>query len=175
MINLEEWLLVGELTSPHGIKGELKIKPLSDFEERFTKSGLRWIEINEILQEIELVKGRKVPGKEVYIVSLKGINTRNEANKISGKRMYVSIKDRPNLSDGEYHLLDLVGLEVKSDKNNEKIGYVINLINSGNDLLEIELINGKKVLIPFVEEIIPTININEGWITLNPPPGLLNL
>ena len=86
MINLEEWLLVGELTSPHGIKGELKIKPLSDFEERFTKSGLRWIEINEILQEIELVKGRKVPGKEVYIVSLKGINTRNEANKISGKR-----------------------------------------------------------------------------------------
>ena len=46
------WLLIGELTSPHGVKGQLKIKPLSDFGERFTKSGLRWIEINKILHSI---------------------------------------------------------------------------------------------------------------------------
>ena len=175
MINLKEWLLIGELTSPHGVKGQLKIKPLSDFEERFTKSGIRWIEINEILHEIELVTGRKLPGKSVYVVTLRGINSRNEAKRLSGSKIYVPIEDRPNLSECEYHLLDLVGLEVKSEENNEKIGCVLDLINGGNDLIEVQLLSGKKVLIPFVKEIIPTINIQQGWLTINPPPGLLNL
>ena len=55
------------------------------------------------------------------------------------------------------------------------IGKVTNLTNEGNDLLEIELLGGRKVLIPFVKEIVPKVNPNQGWLEINPPPGLLDL
>ena len=55
------------------------------------------------------------------------------------------------------------------------IGHVTNLIKGGNDLLEIELVEGKKVLVPFVKEIVPEIKIQEKWLVINPPPGLLEL
>ena len=44
MINKNEWLIVGFITSCHGIKGQLKVKSLSDFEERFSKPGIRWLQ-----------------------------------------------------------------------------------------------------------------------------------
>ena len=59
--------------------------------------------------------------------------------------------------------------------NNDSIGTVSNLISGGNDLLEIKLSAGKTVLVPFVEEIVPEVHLEEGWLLLTPPPGLLEL
>ena len=80
MINHNEWLIVGLITSPQGINGELKVNSLSDFEERFTEPGKRWIQKeNEIPKEFELISGFKKPGKESFIIRLKEINNRNKA------------------------------------------------------------------------------------------------
>ena len=73
------------------------------------------------------------------------------------------------------HFFDLVGLEVRLNSKGPAIGLVTDLTKAGNDLLEIELLNGKKVLIPFVHEIVPEVTLNEGWLRLTPPPGLLEL
>ena len=63
MINHNEWLVVGLITSPQGINGQIKVKSLSDFEERFTKPGKRWIQKEyETPQELELISGFKKPG-----------------------------------------------------------------------------------------------------------------
>ena len=84
MINENEWLVVGLITSPHGINGKVKVKSLSDFEERFIKPGLRWLQKeNEFPAELELTSGFKQPGKETFIISFKGINTRNKANELT--------------------------------------------------------------------------------------------
>ena len=70
MINHNEWLIVGFITSPQGINGEMKVKSLSDFEERFTKPGKRWIQKeNEIPKELELTNGFKKPGIGAAIVA----------------------------------------------------------------------------------------------------------
>ena len=83
MINKDEWLIVGFITSCHGINGQLKVKSLSDFEERFLKPGIRWLQKeNETPFKIELISGFKQPGKEIFIVKLKGINTRNHAEQL---------------------------------------------------------------------------------------------
>ena len=82
---------------------------------------------------------------------------------------------RPELAEGEFHLLDLVGLEARLASNDEPIGMVSNLISGGNDLLEIQLHSGKTVLIPFVEAIVPEVQLEEGWLLLTPPPGLMEL
>ena len=74
--------------------------------------------------------------------------------------------------------MELVNLEVKILENKEFkiIGKVINLENEKNNLLVIQLLkNNKKVLIPFVKEIVPVIDIKNKFIIITPPPGLLDL
>ena len=83
--------------------------------------------------------------------------------------------DRPELAEGEFHLLDLVGLEARLAADSPAIGTVSDLMSGGNDLLEITTANGRKVLIPFVEAIVPEVKLKEGWLLLTPPPGLLEL
>jgi 16S rRNA processing protein RimM len=87
----------------------------------------------------------------------------------------VPAEDRPELAEGEFHLLDLVGLEARLAGGDDAIGTVSNLISGGNDLLEIQLVSGKMVLVPFVEAIVPEVELEEGWLLLTPPPGLLEL
>ena len=159
MINKNEWLTVGLITSCHGINGLVKVKSLSDFEERFVEPGIRWLQKeNEPPLKIELISGFKQPGKEIFIVKLKGVNTRNHAEQFKKFKILVKTDKLPKLKKEEFHLLELINLEVKTFENNEIkiIGKVINLENEKNNLLVIELFkNQKKVLIPFLKEIVP--------------------
>ena len=179
MINKNKWLTVGLITSCHGINGQVKIKSLSDFEERFLKPGLRWLQKeNETPSKIELISGFKQPGKEIFIVKFQGINTRNRAEQLKKFKILVKAETLPKLKKEEFHLLELINLEVKTLENNElkTIGKVINLENEKNNLLVIELFkNQKKVLIPFVKEIVPLVDIKNNFLIINPPNGLLEL
>ena len=87
----------------------------------------------------------------------------------------VPADDRPELEEGEFHLLDLVGLEARLSADGAAIGTVRDLISGGNELLEITTSEGRKLLVPFVEAIVPEVQLEEGWLLLTPPPGLLEL
>ena len=179
MINNEEWLIVGLITSCHGINGQVKIKSLSDFEERFLTPGMRWLQKeNEPPSKIELISGFKNPGKETFILRFKGISTRNHAEKLKNCKILVKTNKLPKLNKKEFHLLELINLKVKILENDELkiIGKVINLENEKNNLLVIELFkNQKKLLIPFVKEIVPTVDKKNNFLIINPPNGLLEL
>ena len=179
MINKNEWLIVGLITSCHGINGQVKVKSLSDFEERFLKPGIRWLQKeNQPPLKIELISGFKQPGKETFIVKFQGINTRNHAEQLKKFKILVKADTLPKLQKEEFHFLELVNLEVKTFEGDElkKIGKVINLENEKNNLLVIELFqNQKKVLIPFVKEIVPLVDIKNNFLIINPPNGLLEL
>ena len=179
MIDENEWLVVGLITSPHGINGKVKVKSLSDFEERFIKPGTRWVQKeNELPKELELTSGFKQPGKETFIISFEGINTRNQAQDLKQYKILVKTNILPKLNEEEFHLMELVNLEVKILENKEFkiIGKVINLENEKNNLLVIQLLkNEKKVLIPFVKEIVPLIDIKNNFLIITPPKGLLEL
>tara|TARA_B100000900_G_C20561172_1_gene708971 strand:+ start:664 stop:1203 length:540 start_codon:yes stop_codon:yes gene_type:complete len=179
MTKNNEWLVVGEITSPQGIKGELRVKSLSDFEERFTKPGIRWLQKeNEEPNELELTSGFKKPGKEIYIITFKGINTRNEAEKLKKQKILVKNTDIPKLKDDEFHINELLNLKVKLLSHNDMqiIGEVCDLMNENNNLLVIRLAKtNKKIFVPFVKEIVPIINKENKYIVINPPKGLLDL
>ena len=93
-------------------------------------------------------------------------------------KILVKTDKLPKLKKEEFHLLELINLEVKTLENDElkKIGKVINLENEKNNLLVIELFkNQKKVLVPFVKEIVPQVDIKNNFLIINPPNGLLEL
>ena len=172
----DEWMPVGKLVGAQGLRGELRLNPASDFPERFTEPGPRWLQAKGAEpKEVELLEGRQLPGKSIYVVRLKGVNNRASAEALVGNTVLVPAADRPELGEGEFHLLDLVGLEARLAGSDDAIGTVSNLISGGNDLLEIKLHSGKTVLVPFVEAIVPVVLLEEGWLLLTPPPGLLEL
>ena len=179
MIDHDEWLIVGLITSPQGLNGEIKVKSLSDFEERFTKPGKRWLQKErEIPSQLELTSGFKKPGKESFIIRFKEINNRNQAEKLKGYKILVKVDSIPQLNKDEFHLTQLVNLHVKilEEKQLQIIGKIINLENEKNNLLVIELFKNKKtVLIPFVKEIVPVVDIKNKYIVITPPPGLMEL
>ena len=172
----EEWLTVGKFVAPHGLYGQLRVQPSSEFPERFTKPGPRWIQKHkEDPKEVLLASGRQIPGKSLYVVSIKGVTSRTSAESFIGSKFLVPATDRPKLDPDEFHFLDLIDLEVRLNEETSPIGKVTNLRNAGNDLLEIETNTGKKILIPFVKEIVPKLHLQEGWLQITPPPGLLDL
>ena len=176
MIEKDKWMTIGKIVAAQGLKGDIRIKPSSEFPERFTKPGRRWIQkAKELPTEIKLIKGTIIPGKSIYVLSIEGVSNRSSAEKIVGWSLVIPIDSRPNLSKDEYHYFDLVGLEARIGNQKTLIGYVTDLIKGGNDLLEIELVEGKKVLVPFVKEIVPKIEIKKRWLLIDPPPGLLEL
>lgn len=177
----EELLEVGRIVAAQGLRGELRVNPLSDFPERFTRPGPRWLRDRQgRVQATQLRSGRQLPGRELFVIRLEGIDDRDAAEALVGQELLVPAADRPRLKAGEFHLLDLVGLAVHqldaSGERAELIGRVRDLIHAGNDLLEVEISgSGRPLWIPFVQAIVPRVELAEGWIGITPPPGLLEL
>ena len=179
MIENEDWLVIGVVTSSHGVAGKLNIKSLSDFKERFTKPGIRWIQKhNEEPVPFKLISGIQKPGKDSFIISLEGITDRDAADNLKKYKLLVKSDDIPKLKDNEFHLNQLLNLDVKLNVESEikVVGKVVDLITENNNLLVIRLNqNNKNVLIPFVKEIVTTIDKKNRYLIIDPPQGLLDL
>ncbi len=174
----EGWLQIGKIVAAQGLQGELRVYPDSDFPERFVVPGTRWLlrSQNEAPQSVELLHGRYIEGKGLYAISLTGITTRNQAEDLRGGLLLVPESDRPILGEDEYHVLDLIGLEVFNQLTQSVVGKVTDIIPAGNDLLEVQLdSSAKTVLIPFVKAIAPIVDLENGRIEIIPPSGLLEL
>ena len=166
---------VGLVVAAQGLKGELRVLSSSDFPERFLEPGPRWLQKpDEPPRAVELLRGRCLTRKGLYGIRLKGVETRSQAEALVRQRLLADATTRPPMAAGEFHLLDLEGLEVRLDPAGPALGAVVDLLHGGNDLLEIRLRHGgQSVLVPFVEAIVPQVCIEEGWILLCPPAGLL--
>jgi 16S rRNA processing protein RimM len=170
-----DWLEIGKIVAAQGLKGEVRIYPNTDFPERFEQPGKRWLLRPGAAQPepIELLTGRYIDNKGLYVVQFAGINNRDQAEALRDCRLLVPEDDRPALEEGEFHVIDLLGLDVFDQATQTLVGTVTDVISAGNDLLEVERSNGSKVLIPFVEAIVPVVDLNQRRIEITPPAGLV--
>lgn len=177
------WLEIGKIIAPQGLNGEVRVYPDSDFPERFEQPGTRWLlcSSDQEPRSIELLSGRYLAGKNLYVVQFLGVENRNQAEALRGCKLLVPESDRPVLGEDEYHVLDLVGLAVIMQKSGEKIGSVVDVMSAGNDLLQVELHQEQSVdktrtvLIPFVKEIVPVVDLQARCVEITPPPGLMEI
>jgi 16S rRNA processing protein RimM len=175
--DLKDWMEIGKIVGVQGLQGEVRIYPDSDFPERFLTPGERWLLRPGAVQpeSIQLEKGRYLDGKGLYVLRLQDITTREQADLLRGAKLMVPAGDRPPLEDGEFHVLDLMGLTVIDGYTQEMIGTVIGIANAGHDLLEIETQQTprQKVLVPLVKEFVKSVNLQQKQIELLPIPGLI--
>jgi ribosomal 30S subunit maturation factor RimM len=92
-----ELMVVGRLVGAQGLEGELRVLSLSDFHERFTQPGRRWLRSGpNAAQPIDLIRGKEIPGKKsLFAVRIKGVNTRDAAEALVGTELLVPTSDRP--------------------------------------------------------------------------------
>jgi 16S rRNA processing protein RimM len=173
--SLADWLEVGKIVASQGLKGEVRVYPDSDFPERFEQPGKRWLLYPNSTEPkpVELLSGRYISNKGLYVLRFRGITDRNQAETLRDCRLLVPKADRPTLEAGEFHVADLVGLKVFDQATQTQVGIVTDVLAAGNDLLEVQLESGKRVLIPFVEAIVPVVDLNQQRIEITPPVGLI--
>ncbi|KAK4361281.1 hypothetical protein RND71_020233 [Anisodus tanguticus] len=183
----------GYIYSVHGLQGEVRVKATTDFPElRFSKPGRRWLRQQvsgrDMVQEIELTEGRGHPGQKSWILKFHEIDTIEQAQKLVGSALLVKDEDRPVLEEDEFYTRDLVGMKVFLKETRELVGIVINVFNSGaSDILHVELLpdrnakrleggaSGPLVWVPFVEAIVPNVDLSKREMLITPPKGLLEL
>lgn len=180
-----DWITIGRIVGPHGLNGEVRIYPDSDFPERFEQPGERWLlkPGNTQPTPVQLFKGRFQEGKGLYVVKFSGVDYRDQAEALRDAQLLVPANDRLPLEPGEFHVGDLMGLAVLLQDTGERIGTISDIYRAGNDLLEVTLTpkssekslpqKPRKVLIPFVEAIVPVVDITQGRVEITPPAGLI--
>jgi 16S rRNA processing protein RimM len=176
------FLEIGKIVSPQGLKGEVRVYPSSDFPERFEEPGRRWLlrPGKTEPEPIELVSGRYLAGKGLYVLQFAGVCTCDQAEALRNCMLLVPASDRPVLAADEFHILDLIGLSVIDQESQDVIGTVISVFSAGNDLLEVQRPDpadpsrkAVTVLIPFVKAIVPVVDLNQRRIEVTPPAGLI--
>ena len=219
-LDAEELVQTGAVVSAHGLRGEVRIMPFTDFvEERFFAPNTQYLEDEAqgrgvggeynkapgAVSKIRIVSGREVTskGRVECLIKIKGVNDRNAADALIGRRLFVSSTDRSQLreeqngdGDDEFYASELEGCEVVMKEDGKHVGVVIDIYRGAgeHDLLKIsvpplpssdEEANEEKsatnkgpsehVFVPFVKEFVPVVDMERGVLEITPPPGLLDL
>lgn len=160
---------VGFISSAHGICGEVKIKA-------YTKDPKLITEYGEIIDEKGnqiniIVSGRK---KDMAIATIKGVDNRNKAEEMVGKKLFVQRNNMPDTKNGEIYYTDLIGLEVRSESG-EKIGKISLVHNFGaGDIIEIVKIKDKKSeMLLFDKKTFPVVDVENGYVVVNFPEEII--
>lgn len=148
---MSEQLKIGIVVKPQGIKGQLKIQPLTDDVSRF--NNLKQVIIDEQTYRVASVS----IGGGVVFVALFGVNDRNTAELLRGKFLCVKREDAIPLKEGRYFVADIIGCTLISD--DKKIGEIIDVTSSRTDVLTVKCVDGKIMRFPFLNDLVEKIDI----------------
>lgn len=158
-------LLVGRIGRAHGIHGEATIEVRTDEPEVRFAIGVKVQ--TDALGELTIVSHRVHNG--VLLLGFENIIDRNGIEKLRDTLMYSDVDiDAPGFDDDDYHVLQLIGCTAFLESG-EKFGEVSDVINlPGQDLLSIQSAGGE-VLIPFVHQLVPVVDVKNKRMTVIPP------
>ena len=169
---MEKLLKVGAITSTHGIKGEVKVFPLTDDARRFRKCRELILDTGKEKKVLE-VEGVKF-FKQFVILKFRGYDSINEIECYRGKELYVTRENAVPLGRDEYFVADLLGMQVL-DESDKEVGTLEDVIETGaNDVYSVVTREGKEILLPAIKDCILDVDVQAGRMYVRILPGLLN-
>ncbi len=164
-----EFLLVGILRRPHGVKGEMLMAVLTDFPERLTPETTLYL--GEDHEPHSLTSRRH--HNDGLLVRFDDHQRREDVETWSNTNVYVPAADRPPLPEGEYYLHQLVGLRVVTDEG-ETLGELTEALETGANLVYVvRTPEGKEVLLPAIDEVVLKVDVPGGQMTVHLLDGLV--
>ena len=167
--------VVGRVVKPHGIRGELVVDVRTDSpEERFTPGAVLATRARDGASgTITIAAARPHTGR--LLVTFEGVAGRDAAEAMRGLLLLVDAADlAPSDDPEEFYDHELEGLEVVDVQGN-RVGVVTEVLHTaGSDLLSVRRPDGGEALVPFVADIVPTVDVAAGRVIVDPPEGLLD-
>lgn len=168
---MQKRLEIGQIINTFGIKGEVKVFPLTDNINRFDDLEKVYIKTKKDskLFDIESIKYHK----NMVLIKFKDINTVEQAELLRNSYIEIDREQAIPLKEGEYFIADLIGLDVYTDEG-KLIGKVDDIYNTGaNDIYVVKDELGKQTLLPGIKDVIKKVDLNEGKIFVHLIPGLI--
>ena len=160
-----DWIPVGRVTRPHGLKGELKFFP-SDRDDVIVQREQR-VRLGETQLKIESVRGAKSP----FIIKFDGINSIEATKKLTGQELRVAREDFEPLPKGEYYRFEIEGLKAFDDTG-KYYGIVEAVIATGSNDVYVVRSEGKEWLIPMIDSVVQIIDLEKGKLIFHCVEGL---
>ena len=164
-----EYLVVGFLRRPHGVKGEILMDLHTDFPERL-KTGVT-VFVGDDYQPMVIASRR--PHAAGMLLRLRGVKSPEDAGQYRNTRVYVRAADRPALPEGEYYHHQLIGLNVITDDGRD-LGSLVDIIETGaNDVYVVRDADGSEVLLPAIPPVVLEIKLADRQMRVHLLDGLI--
>lgn len=161
-------ILVGVLAGAHGVRGEVRVNPETDFPERFTE--LEAVFLKPVRGEgamVRILGARGHAGKGQVLLTLEGVGNREEAQALRGAELFIRASDLRPLPPGQYYEFEILGLQVVTEEGRE-LGPVTDIIRTGaNDVYETP-----EALIPVVAQVVKEVDLEGGKLVVRWMEGM---
>ena len=157
---MEEFLKIGVIVKPQGVRGELKVQPLTDDIRRF-------IDLKQVIIDGKIVKvlSSRLGAREVFI-TLSGVSDRNVAETMRNKFLCVNREDAVKLPENTYFISDIIGCKLTFE-GKEPFAEVVDVTEAKTDYFTAKLTNGEIIRFPFLKDILVKVDIENSLIILN--------
>ncbi len=168
----KQYLEIGKITNVHGLHGEVKVIPWCDSAAFLCSFDTLYLD-KAGRKPVNVLRARIQ--KNMVILELEGIGTREQAEAMRGQVLYMD-RDEVELDEGCYFIQDLIGLEVRDADTGRIYGTIRDVLETGaNDVYAIWNADEKKeYLVPAIPDVVEETNIAEGFMTIRPLKGLFD-
>lgn len=164
-----EYISIGVVQKPHGIKGELKVFPKTDFiEERFKIGNTVILELNGKRDTYTIQTFRMHKGS--VLVKFEEVDSLNDVEFFHKAELFMEKDEMHELPEDEFYFVDLVGCDVFSD--NEKLGNVVEIMETPAHAVMRVQAEDRDVLVPFVKRFVESVDLESKRIDINWMEGL---
>src|SRR6201989_1463939 len=156
---------VARIGAAHGVRGQVKLWTFTEDPFAVTRYGP--LSTRDGTRRLEVAHARE--GKGHLVATLKGVTTRNEAERLNGIELYVARDQLPATDEDEYYHADLIGLAAVTSAD-APVGPVVAIHNFGaGDIIEIAPPHGQTMLLPFTNAVVPTVDLAGGRVVIELP------
>lgn len=164
------YLAVGRILRPHGVRGELRVEILTDYPDRIPNRRTLYVGKERRPYTLAGVRFHQ----DVMLLTFKECTTRDEADALRGAIVEIPLSDAVPLAEEEYYHFQLIGMRVETDTG-EALGEIVDVFTApgANDVFVVHGARGE-ILIPAIEDVVITLNVEAGRVLIRPLPGLLD-
>ena len=169
---MEDFFQIGIITSPHGVRGEVKVYPTTDDPRRFKKLKNVLLDDGKERRSMEIESVKFL--KQMVLLKFKGLDSMNDVERLRKASLYVARENAVRLGRDEYFMADLIGLKVQ-DESGTEIGCVRDVMETGaNDVYVIDLTDGRELLLPAIKQCVLKVDVEAGIMMIHILEGLLD-
>lgn len=166
-----EYIEIGQIVNTNGLKGVVKVNPFTDDISKFEDLKYVYIQLKSELKKVKIEQVRY--NKNQVLIKLEGIDSIEEAEKYRNFYLKTEKESQEDLGEDTYYIVDLIGLDVYSDKN-EYLGKIEDVFPTGsNDVYVVKDNLGKQILIPAIADVVKEVDLKNKKMIINLIPGLV--